>query len=57
MAKRYRVTLTQQEREELQQMIRKGKSAATKLAHARVLLLQTSRTKRRHARISRSPKR
>ena len=39
MAKRYRVTLTRQEREELQQMIRKGKSAASKLAHARILLL------------------
>ena len=39
MAKSYRVTLTQQERDELQQMIRKGKSAASKLAHARILLL------------------
>jgi transposase len=39
MAKRYRVTLTQQEQEELEQMIRKGKSAASKLAHARALLL------------------
>jgi transposase len=39
MAKSYRVTLTQPERDELQQMIRKGKSAASKLAHARVLLL------------------
>jgi transposase len=39
MAKRYRVTLTQPERDELQQMIRKGKSAASKLAHARILLL------------------
>ena len=38
MAKRYRVTLTQPERDELQQMIRKGKSAASKLAHARILL-------------------
>lgn len=38
MAKRYRVTLTQQERDELQQMIRKGRSAASKLAHARILL-------------------
>lgn len=38
MAKRYRVTLTQQERDELEQLIRKGKSAAQKLAHARVLL-------------------
>ena len=39
MAKRYRVTLTQRERDDLEQMIRRGKSAATKLAHARVLLL------------------
>jgi transposase len=39
MAKRYRVTLTQRERDELEQMTRKGKSAASKLAHARVLLL------------------
>lgn len=39
MAKRYRVTLTQQERDELEQLIRKGKSAARKLGHARVLLL------------------
>jgi transposase len=39
MAKRYRVTLTQPERDTLQQMIRKGKSAASKLAHARILLL------------------
>jgi transposase len=38
MAKRYRVTLTQPERDELGQMIRKGKSAASKLAHARILL-------------------
>ncbi len=39
MAKRYRVTLTQPERGELEQMIRRGKSGAQKLAHARVLLL------------------
>lgn len=38
MAKRYRVTLTQQERDELQQMISRGKSDARKLSHARVLL-------------------
>ena len=38
MAKRYRVTLTRQERDELQQMISRGKSDARKLAHARVLL-------------------
>ena len=39
MAKRYRVTLEGSEREELQKMISRGKAAARKLAHARVLLL------------------
>ena len=39
MVKRYRVTLNQPERDELEQLIRKGKSAAQKLAHARILLL------------------
>jgi transposase len=38
MAKLYRVTLTQAEREELQQMISRGKGDARKLAHARILL-------------------
>jgi transposase len=38
MAKRYRVTLTQQERQELQQLISRGKADARKLAHARILL-------------------
>jgi transposase len=38
MAKLYRVTLTQPERDELQQMISRGKGDARKLAHARVLL-------------------
>jgi transposase len=38
MAKRYRVTLTRQERDELEQMISRGQSNARKLAHARVLL-------------------
>ena len=38
MAKRYRVTLTQEEREQLHLMISRGKSDARKLAHARVLL-------------------
>ena len=38
MAKKYIVTLTEQEREELVQMLSAGKSAARKLAHARVLL-------------------
>jgi transposase len=36
--KKYRVTLTENEREELQGLIRKGKAAARKLLHARILL-------------------
>src|SRR3954453_9854090 len=39
MAKRYRVTLTAEERDELDRMISPGKADARKLAHARVLLL------------------
>lgn len=38
MAKKYRVTLTAQERSELEAMVSKGKADARKLAHARVLL-------------------
>ena len=38
MAKRYRVTLTLEERGELERMIARGKADARKLAHARVLL-------------------
>ena len=38
MAKRYRVTLTQSERQELRQLISRGKADARKLAHARILL-------------------
>lgn len=38
MAKLYRVTLTQAEQQELQQMISRGKGDARKLAHARILL-------------------
>ena len=38
MAKRYRVTLTADERDELGAMIAKGKADARKLAHARILL-------------------
>src|SRR5919202_623698 len=38
MAKRYRVTLTTEERGELERMISRGKADARKLAHARVLL-------------------
>jgi transposase len=36
--KRYIVALTEQEREELSQLINKGKGAARKLLHARILL-------------------
>ena len=38
MAK-YKVTLTQDERDELQSMVKKGKAAARKINHARILLL------------------
>jgi transposase len=38
MTKRYHVTLTPEERVELEQMIRRGKAAARKLTHARILL-------------------
>ena len=38
MVKKYRVTLTPEERAELQGMLRSGKAAARKLNHARVLL-------------------
>jgi transposase len=38
MPKKYRVTLSAAERDELTALIRKGKAAARKLAHARVLL-------------------
>lgn len=38
-AKRYKVTLSADERTELTQMVNKGKAAARKLTHARILLL------------------
>jgi len=38
VAKKYRVTLTAEERSELEAMISRGKADARKLAHARVLL-------------------
>jgi hypothetical protein len=37
-AKKYRVTLTEAERSELEALISTAKSAARKLAHARILL-------------------
>jgi hypothetical protein len=36
--KKYRVTLSSEEREELQAMVSKGKAAARKMTHARILL-------------------
>lgn len=39
MEKRYRVTLTEEERQELQKMVSTGRAAAKKLARARILLL------------------
>lgn len=39
MEKKYRVTLTPVERADLERMTRIGKAAATKLTHARILLL------------------
>jgi len=39
VTKKYRVTLTPQERTDLEQMARTGKASASKLTHARVLLL------------------
>lgn len=38
MAKLYRVTLTQQERQELHDLVSRGKGDARRLAHARILL-------------------
>ena len=43
MAKRYVITLSEEERSELQSMISTGKSAARKLIHARILLLADAR--------------
>ncbi len=39
MEKRYRVTLTEQEREDLQKLVSTGKAAAKKLVRARIVLL------------------
>ena len=38
MTKKYHVTLTHEERAELEQLIRRGRAAARKLTHARILL-------------------
>lgn len=39
MEKRYRVTLTEEERQDLQKMVSTGKAAAKKLVRARIVLL------------------
>src|SRR3984893_14161864 len=39
MEKRYRVTLTQEERQDLQKLVSVGKGAARKLVRARIVLL------------------
>ena len=43
MAKRYVISLSEEERSELQSIISTGKSAARKLIHARILLLADAR--------------
>lgn len=45
-AKKYHVTLTKEEQEELKELISKGKTAARKLTRARVLLLANEEGKR-----------
>ena len=49
MAKKYRVTLTTDERQELDRLISRGKGDARQLAHARILL-QADETRSRPAR-------
>jgi transposase len=49
MAKKYRVTLTTDERQELDRLISRGKGDARQLAHARILL-QADETRGRPAR-------
>jgi hypothetical protein len=46
---KYRVTLTEDERAELEQMVSCGKAAARKLAHARILLLADHSRREEHA--------
>jgi hypothetical protein len=46
---KYRVTLTQDERAELQQRVSSGKAAARKLTHARILLLADDSLGQEHA--------
>ena len=46
---KYRVTLTEEERAELEQMVSSGKAAARKLTHARILLLADDALGEEHA--------
>jgi len=46
---KYRVTLTQDERADLEQMVSSGKAAARKLTHARILLLADDGHGKEHA--------
>jgi hypothetical protein len=46
---KYRVTLTQDERAELEQLVSRGKAAARKLTHARILLLADDSRGEEHA--------
>jgi transposase len=46
---KYRVTLTEEERGELQQLVSAGKAAARKLTHARILLLADTASERGHS--------
>jgi hypothetical protein len=46
---KYRVTLTQDERTDLEQMVSSGKAAARKLTHARILLLADDSRGEEHA--------
>jgi hypothetical protein len=46
---KYRVTLTQDERAELEQLVSSGKAAARKLTHARILLLADDSRSEEHA--------
>jgi transposase len=46
---KYRVTLTEEERGELQQLVSAGKAAARKLTHARILLLADAASDRAHS--------
>src|SRR3954471_20236332 len=46
---KYRVSLTKEEREDLLQMVSRGKTAARKLIHARILLLADDALGKEHS--------